>query len=167
MQFCVRLFIIIQVVVDDNLMVISAQTGWPGCAHDARVLRNSDLFDKAETGVYIPQDRHLLGDFAYPLKQWLITPFRDNVHLTDREKTFNKIVSSCRQTVERAIGHIKGRFRRLREVTFHSIKDRCEIVMAGCRLHNQHFPETGTVFIIQLTNKQLKFYYAPSCQLGL
>lgn len=148
-------------------MVISAQTDWPGCAHDARVLRNSDLFDKAETGVYIPQDRHLLGDFAYPLKQWLITPFRDNGHLTDREKTFNKIVSSFRQTVERAIGHIKGRFRRLREVTFHSIKDICEIVMAGCRLHNQHFPETGTVFIIQLTNKQLKFYYAPSCQLGL
>jgi len=71
------------------------------------------LFDKAETGVYIPQDRHLLGDSAYPLKPWLVTPFRDNGHLTDRQKRFNKIVSSCRQTVERAIGHIKGRFRRL------------------------------------------------------
>jgi len=117
-------------------MVISAQTGWPGCAHDARVLRNSCLFDKAETGVYIPQDRHLLGDSAYPLKPWLVTPFRDNGHLTDRQKRFNKIVSSCRQTVERAIGHMKGRFRRLREVTFHNIKDICEIVMAGCRLHN-------------------------------
>lgn len=32
-------------------MIISAYTGWPGCAHDAWVLRNSTLFTKGENGM--------------------------------------------------------------------------------------------------------------------
>ncbi|CAG2191135.1 unnamed protein product [Mytilus edulis] len=62
---------ILAVVVDDNLMITSAQTGWPGCAHDARVLRNTELFTKAEAGNLTAVNNHLLGDSAYPLKNRL------------------------------------------------------------------------------------------------
>ncbi|CAG2250762.1 unnamed protein product [Mytilus edulis] len=62
---------ILRVVVDDNLMITSAQTGWPGCAHDARVLRNTELFTKAEAGNLTAVNNHLLGDSAYPLKNRL------------------------------------------------------------------------------------------------
>lgn len=59
-------------------MIISAYTGWPGCAHGARVLRNSTLFTKGENGM------------SKIVK-----------------KRFNYVLSSRRQTIERAIGHLK------------------------------------------------------------
>lgn len=123
-------------VVDHDLLITSAQTGWPGCAHDARVLRNSGLYDRAEYGNLINPNRHIIGDSAYPLRTWLVTPFRDNGHLNGRQRRFNHTLSSCRQNVERAIGHLKGRFRRLREVPLHDMEDVCYFIIAGCVLHN-------------------------------
>ena len=35
------------------------------------------------------------------------------------QRRFNKAVSSSRQVVERAFGHLKERFRQLREITVH------------------------------------------------
>jgi len=126
----------LQVVVDDNLLITSAQTGWPGCSHDGGVLRNTELFHKAEAGNLTTPEKHLFGDSAYPLKNWLITPFRDNGQLNNQQHRFNRALSSCRQTVERAIGHLKGRFRKLTEITFHNVEDICYFVMAGCKMHN-------------------------------
>jgi hypothetical protein len=57
-------------VVDNNLLIISAYTGWPGCTHDARVLRNSILYKKAEEGQAVIQNHHILADNAYPLRNW-------------------------------------------------------------------------------------------------
>jgi hypothetical protein len=37
---------------------------------------------------------------------------------------------------ERAFGHLKGRFRRLREIPLHSIRDICQLIYADCILHN-------------------------------
>lgn len=127
---------VLQVIVDDNLLTTSAQTGWPGFSHDARILRNSGIFAKAEVGQLIPHNKHIIGDSAYPLKRWLITPFRDNGHLTDRQSRFNRVLSSCRQTVERGIGNLKGRFRRIREVPFHNPEHICLFIIAACKLHN-------------------------------
>lgn len=87
--------------------------------HDARVLRSTELFTKAEAGNLTTVNNHLLGDSAYPLKNWLLTPFRDNGHLNDRQRRYNRVVSSYRQTVKRSIGHLKGRFRKLREIPLH------------------------------------------------
>ena len=57
-----------------------------------------------------------LGDAAYPLSSFMMTPFRAVGNLSNAQKLFNRKVSSIRQTVERTIGHLKGRFRRLREL---------------------------------------------------
>ena len=37
-----------KVVADNYLLIISAYTGWPGCTHDARVLKKFGLYRKAE-----------------------------------------------------------------------------------------------------------------------
>lgn len=62
-------------------------TGSPGSGHDSRVLRNSDLWysDQAKFNA----NYHILGDSAYPLRKWLLTPFRDNGHLTRQLKKYN------------------------------------------------------------------------------
>lgn len=51
--------------------------------HDAGVFRMSPLFHamNAERPL-ISQNEHLIGDSAYPLLRNLMTPFRDNGHLT-------------------------------------------------------------------------------------
>ncbi|XP_070548887.1 putative nuclease HARBI1 [Ptychodera flava] len=127
----------LQVIVDDNLLITNAYTGWPGCTHDARVLRNSSLSTRMETNeMMMAPGTYIIGDSAYPLRDWLITPFRDNGFLTIQQRRFNRAISSCRQSVERSIGHLKGRVRRLRELPMHDPEYVCETVIAGCIIHN-------------------------------
>jgi hypothetical protein len=125
-----------QLTVDHDLFITSAFTGWPGCTHDARVLRNSQLYQRAENGQLFSQNEHLLADNAYPLRNWLISPFKNVGVLTAQQNRFNQKLSSQRQCVERAIGHLKGRFRRLREVTLYKSADICKLIIAACICHN-------------------------------
>lgn len=62
----------------------------------------------------MPENYHLLGDSAYPLSINLMTPFKDNGHLTRDQITYNYKLSSTRSIVERSFGLLKGRFRRLK-----------------------------------------------------
>lgn len=117
-------------------MIISANTGWPGCVHDARVLRNSQLYQKAEQGQLIGPEKFLVGDSAYPLKAWLTAPFKNYPNLSPQQRLFNRKITSIRQVVERAIGHMKGRFRRLKNVHLYDVEAACKIIFAGCILHN-------------------------------
>ena len=45
----------------------------------------------------------------------MVTPFRDNGHLTAAQKKYNKYHSSTRMVIERAFGLVKGCFRRLNQ----------------------------------------------------
>lgn len=123
-------------VVDNRLCITDAYIGWPGCTHDARVLRNSSLYSKAMHGDLFSEGEYIIGDSAYPLQEWLITPFKNTGHLTARQKKFNAATSKARQKVERAIGHTKVRFRRLREVPMFCAEKVCKIILAGAVLHN-------------------------------
>jgi hypothetical protein len=102
--------IILQAVCKNDLQLIDINVGWPGRVHDAKVLRNSTLwetgFEKCANGVY-----HILSDAAYPLKQWLLTPYRDNGHLNHQQLRYNLQLSSKRHVIERAFALLKGRFR--------------------------------------------------------
>jgi hypothetical protein len=84
----------------------------------------------------IQGDRYILGDSAYPLSDWCITPYRDNGFLTPQQRGFNRALSSARQCVERGIGHLKGRCRRLREIPLHKPGEMCSLITAGCIVHN-------------------------------
>lgn len=126
----------LQVVCDSDMVIRHAYTGWPGCTHDARVLRNSSLFEDGEQGNAIGQRNFIIADSAYPLRNWLITPFRNTGHLTPRQHRFNRRLSSARQIVERCYGHLKGRFRRLREITVRKPPHIIAIIISGCILHN-------------------------------
>lgn len=51
----------------------------------------------------------LLGDSAYPCIRTLMTPYKDNGHLTDAETSYNAKLSSCRVRVEHTIAILKQR----------------------------------------------------------
>lgn len=38
----------------------------------------------------------------WPLKTWIMTPYKDNGHLTEQQKTYNYLHSSTRMVIERA-----------------------------------------------------------------
>ncbi|XP_061188647.1 putative nuclease HARBI1 [Saccostrea echinata] len=127
--------VILQGICKDDMQFIHTNIGWPGRVHDAKVLKNSDVWDsgyqKCDFGRF-----HLLGDAAYPLRVWLLTPYRDTGHLSRQQTYFNKCLSSKRQIIERAFGLLKGRFHRLKYIYNRTIKNTCEIIQAACILYN-------------------------------
>lgn len=127
--------VILQAVSDNRLLFLDIFVGWPGSSHDARVFKNSPLFlEIAENA--IPCNKYILGDAAYPLLPWLMTPFKDYGTLSREKQNYNKQHSRGRQVVERAFGQLKGRFRRLTLFYVHKIELLVYCIVAVCVLHN-------------------------------
>ena len=98
-----------------------------GNTHDARMLRNSAIYQKIVTGHAIP-DRVIdlgkhgkipfvtAGDNAFPEHAWLIKVFREDTS-DRRQKYFNKKLCSARVVCENPYGMLNGRFRILYKKT--------------------------------------------------
>ena len=92
---------IMQAVDGENLIFPDTAIGYPGSMHDARVLRNTDLFRKAENGDILGEPvlpisgNHilplLLGDGAYPLLPWLLKPYANNVALNPTQQHYSRV----------------------------------------------------------------------------
>lgn len=81
-------------------------------------------------------DFYLLGDSAYPCSQHLLTPYKDNGHLSRAQKNFNMKLSSGRVCIEHSFGMLKQRFRQLYYCKLEGIKKLCHFIRACCVLHN-------------------------------
>ena len=137
--------IVVQGVVDGNMIFQDVEAGYPGSMHDARVLRNSNIFTLAEnrdilTGPPVSIGGndirpYLVGDSAYPLSNWLIKPFPERTN-DPQEVEFNKELSSARVKVECAFGLIKSRWRILHKRLDSKINFVNKIVIACVVLHN-------------------------------
>ncbi|XP_033749184.1 protein ANTAGONIST OF LIKE HETEROCHROMATIN PROTEIN 1-like [Pecten maximus] len=125
--------IILQAVRKHDRAFTDIYCGWPGRVNDARVFRNSHLCENLH--VMVGQN-HIIGDCAYPLSRFLMKPYRDNGHLSNAEKLFNKSLCSSRTVIEHAFGMMKGRFRRLQNINMHSIEYIVKAVITACILHN-------------------------------
>lgn len=84
-----------------------------------------------------PEDCHLVGDSAYKLHENLLVPYRDNGHLTERERNYNFCHASARIVIERAFGLLKGRFRSLlTTLAMNRVSLIPKHIIACCVLHN-------------------------------
>lgn len=68
--------------------------------------------------------------------RWLITPFRDDGHLSRRQRQFNTALSAVRQKVERSFSLLKGRWRKLQYLDHLDLVMAVQIITASCVLHN-------------------------------
>lgn len=107
---------------------------WPGSVHDARAFTTSDLYPLCEQ--LSANNRHLLGDSAYPFNTYLMRPYRKTHRLRVRQKLYNRVLSKTRQVIERAFGFFKNKFRRLFYLNRHSVEDSVSTILACCILHN-------------------------------
>ncbi|XP_060848196.1 putative nuclease HARBI1 isoform X2 [Rhopalosiphum padi] len=113
-------------------------SGWPGSSHDARVFKNSSL---GHILINSPQEiisknLHILGDSAFPLLENLMVPYKATHILSEKEKLFNRRLSSTRVVIEQAFGLLLGRFRRLKVLEAKSIELMSLTVTSACILHN-------------------------------
>lgn len=108
--------------------------GYPGSVHDARILTNSPLHRDA--AVLMPPDHFLLGDSGYPLLPWLMTPFKNNGHMTAQQTRFNHALSTTRIVIEQAFGRLKNRWESLKYLHMDTIERSCLFVEACFLLHN-------------------------------
>ena len=132
--------------MDHTYRFLDINVGWPGSAHDARVLPHSSVYEKAESGTLLPSTTRLIagenvplyiiGDSAYPLLMWLMKPFPHSSHLSDDKKTYNYRMSRARIVVENAYGRLKGRWCRLMKKNEMNIAKFPIIIAARCTLHN-------------------------------
>lgn len=128
----------VQLVCDSRGLFTYCYAGEVGSIHDARVFRNSPLTRFLDMpDAYFPNDSHIIGDAAYQIHPHLLVPFRDNGHLSNRQKNFNYCLSSTRMAIERAIGQLKIRFRILLDcLPLTDVKKIPEFIIACCVLHN-------------------------------
>ncbi|KAL7388352.1 hypothetical protein ABVT39_012252 [Epinephelus coioides] len=99
-----------QAICDHKGRFLDVVVGFPGCVHDARVLRSS-LFYVHQ--LYPPPGWYLIGDGGYPCLAEpirLLTPFREPVR-NAVEGRYNARLSRAWCVVERAFGVLKTRWR--------------------------------------------------------
>ncbi|XP_068706592.1 putative nuclease HARBI1 [Montipora foliosa] len=135
----------VQGIVDGRKIFLDIVAGFPGSLHDARVLRNSSIYDRADRGDVLAAPIHviggheiqlyLVGDSAYPLSRWLQKPYPEGTrHPSEIE--FNKQLSAARVKVEYAFGIVKGRWRILSFIEETSVARVSKIIVACAVLHN-------------------------------
>lgn len=95
----------VQGVCDHRKILTNIVVQWPGSTHDAYIWGNSRLREWLEGQPYIG---HLLGDQAYPLKQYLMTPLRNPQ--TQADRAFNAAHKKARQRIEDTFGRWKSRW---------------------------------------------------------
>ena len=74
--------------------------------------------------------------YRFVFYRWLLTPFTNNGHLTAVQIRYNEKHSGTRQVIERALGLLKGRWRRLKCLEMEAVEEIPSVVSAGCVLHN-------------------------------
>lgn len=130
--------IILQAVCDANMKFTDCFAGYAGSVGDLRIFRNSDLWREIQLDKqsFFPNDEFIIGDKAYPVLTWCISPYIDRGQLTAAQKKFNTILSSKRSVIERAFALLKGRFRRLKFLDMNVDEIIPHVIIACTVLHN-------------------------------
>ncbi|KAJ8927291.1 hypothetical protein NQ314_020260 [Rhamnusium bicolor] len=106
--------------------------------HNARVFWNSPLFGRLtdEVNPLLPPEYHIIGEAAYPLKTYLMTPFSDTGYLDHSQTTYNVCFSYVQSITKRVFASLEEKFRRLKCLDVVDLELANNIITAACVLHN-------------------------------
>ncbi|KAJ8937894.1 hypothetical protein NQ314_011662, partial [Rhamnusium bicolor] len=85
---------------------------------------------------FFSENQFIIGDKAYPLCMYCITPYIDRGNLQAHHLHFNKRHAQTRQVIERSFALLFGRFRHLKYLDMTKTEFIPQTVQAACVLHN-------------------------------
>ncbi|XP_049513040.1 uncharacterized protein LOC125940654 [Dermacentor silvarum] len=153
---------ILMAVCDSAYKFLYVEVGRSGGESDGGVFGRSTLCKALETGkLGIPQPTAIpgghvapyviLGDEAFPLKEYLMRPYPRRYIKTDSERIYNYRHARARRVIENAFGILTSRWRILRRRFKATDENVNRYVLACVALHN-----------FLLTEKEDKDKYCPS-----
>ncbi|XP_055856165.1 putative nuclease HARBI1 [Episyrphus balteatus] len=120
-----------QGICDADTRYTDVFVGAPSKIHDARIFQLS--FISKELPQLCGSEYHILGDAAYPLREYLLTPVKDTGNMTERRRKYNKKLSQTRVTIENSFAFIKTLFRQLMRLDFHTVERMCKFILAASK----------------------------------
>ena len=127
----------VQVVCDKRKKVLYRCIRSRGAEHDSSAFKKSSLYELLSCNWknLSERRRYLIGDSAYSLRLFIITPF-DNAKHGTREDDFNYYHSSSRICIECTFGEIDMRWGILWKPLGFALRNSIQIIDACFRLHN-------------------------------
>ena len=130
------------IVCDDQRRIRYINAGWPGTAHDNRILRNSNIFQRPLS--FFAERQYILGDSAFENTWFVVSAFKKprGNKLPREQEIFNDAMSKPRVISEHTIGILKGRFPWLRQIRNvitddpNNMKRILDYILAATILHN-------------------------------
>lgn len=121
-----------QAVCDAELKIRNIDARWPGATHDSSMWNASLLCAQFEAGEF--PGCFLLGDSAYALKEYMMTPLLNPT--TAAEQNYNNAHIHTRNCIERCFGVWKRRFACLSLGLRTKLDTTLAIIVATAVLHN-------------------------------
>lgn len=141
--------IVLFALVDANYNFLYVNVGCPGRISDGGVFKNSQLYKELENkNLNIPDAEILqipyniavpyviLGDQAFELNNYTMTPFRGTPPVGSLERIFNYRLSRARRVVENAFGLSSSVFRVLRKPILLQPEKAKKVILTVAYLHN-------------------------------
>ena len=127
----------VQAIVDKKKRILFRSIESRGAEHDSSAFKHTDLYTwLLENWAHLARKGfYFIGDSAYALKSFLLTPY-DNARHGTADDNFNFFLSSSRIVVKCAFGEIDLRWGILWSKLRFSLKNNCRIIDACMRLHN-------------------------------
>lgn len=126
----------VQIICDADNIITNAIVKYPGSTQDAFIFQQSLICSKLKENVF--GDGWLLGDSAYSLSPWLMTPFLQPCSAA--QQAFNNMHSLTCSVMQRTLRILKCRLRCLDHsgggALQYSPDTACQIILACCMLHN-------------------------------
>ncbi|XP_010260062.1 PREDICTED: putative nuclease HARBI1 [Nelumbo nucifera] len=138
---------VLQAIVDPEMRFRDIVTGWPGSMNESMVLRSSGFFKLCEKGKRLNGKKielsegsevreYIIGDVAFPLLPWLVTPYHGK-ELSETRAEFNKRHFATRMVAQRALARLKEMWRIVQGVMWRPDKHKLpRIILVCCLLHN-------------------------------
>jgi hypothetical protein len=139
--------VVLQGVADADKKFLIIEVGGRGKQSDGGTFAGSKLFELLERNEFnVPPEQELpgtntklpnviIGDEAYPLKEYLMRPYPRRV-LTPQREHFNKRLSRARKCIECAFGILYAKWRILSKDIETFPERACVIIKCACLLHN-------------------------------